>query len=175
MTESYQFSRLTFNASGCNLKQDKMMRKTGLICSIAAFFFLALIAGVSAVQFYQPNRSARLVVTLKAKERYRSKPVVVTVMLTNQALDPLLINSRMLFNKYPLPGEISFQIHGPDNKEYPLVKAIAPFDLRDTDLTVLPPGQTMEQIADLTDLYGVRKRGKYRIQAIYYNSIDLEK
>src|SRR5689334_10275429 len=84
---------------------------------------LGLLAPLPAVQFYRPNREAHLVVVLKSKAHYSaSQPVVVTVMLSNQSTDPLLINSRMLFNKYPANGEISFNIEGPGGKDYPLAK-----------------------------------------------------
>jgi hypothetical protein len=129
----------------------------------------------AATQFYQANRSARLVVSLKARAHYSSKPVIVTVMLSNQSQEPLLINNRMLFNQYPRAGEIAFQIEGPHKAPYPLTKAVMPRDILDTDLTVLPPGQTMEQSADLTDMYALHKRGPYKVQVIYYNNIALEK
>jgi hypothetical protein len=144
---------------------------TASFALLCAFFAAAL----AATQFYQPNRSARLVVALKARDHYRTKPVTVTVMLSNQSQGPLLINNRMLFNQYPHPGELSFQIEGPKHTPYPLVKAVMPHDIKDSDLTVLPSGQTMEQIADLTDMYALYKRGNYKVQVIYYNSIALEK
>ena len=33
----------------------------------------------------------------------------------------------------------------------------------------------MEQTADLTDMYGLRKRGSYKVQVVYYNRVDREK
>jgi len=81
----------------------------------------------------------------------------------------------MLFNHYPLNGELDFVIEDAHKRKYPLRKAIVPRELRDSDLTVLRSGQTMEQVANLTDLYGLSKRGTYRVQVIYYNRADLEK
>ena len=146
-----------------------------LIWALCGFLITGALAAVSAVQFYQANRSARLAVTIKAKDRYATKPVVVTVMVSNQTMEPLLVNGRMLINQYPLPGELALQIQGPGHAEYKLLKAVVPPDIRESDLVKLPPGQTIEQLADLTDLYGVQKHGKYRIQAIYYNGADIEK
>jgi hypothetical protein len=133
-----------------------------------------IIAG-AAVQFYQPNRAARLVVSLKSKARYDKRPVVVTVMLSNQSQEPLLINKRMRFNHYPLDGEIAFVIEGPGGKPFPLLKVVSPREVNDVDLEVLKVGETMEQMADLTDMYGIRKSGKYKVQAIYYNQLDRER
>src|SRR5262245_20266605 len=84
-----------------------------------------LLAPLPAVQFYKPNREAHLFVSLKSKARYAGAPVVVTVMLSNQSTEPVLINSRMLFNNYPANGEIAFNIEGPGGKDYPLVKIIS--------------------------------------------------
>ena len=91
-------------------------------------------------------------------------------------LVPVLINGRMLFNNYPADGEISFAIEGPHDKAYPLLKIISsPHDVKEADLTVLKVGDTLEREADLTDMYGLHKKGTYKVQVIYYNKIDLEK
>jgi hypothetical protein len=127
------------------------------------------------VQFYKPNTAARLVVALKNKAKYRELPVTVTVLVSNQGLEPILVNSRMLFNQYPLEGELSFIIKGPDDKALSLTKAIAPHPLGPEDLTVMGVGDTIERVADLTDMYGMQKHGKYRVQVIYYNRADLSK
>ncbi len=131
---------------------------------------------LATTQFYKPNREARLVVSLKNKAAYKAgEAVIVTVMLSNQSQVPILINGRMLFNRYPNPGEISFNIEGPKKQTYPLLKIISPQEITPTDLIVLQPGETLEREVDLSLMYGVRYRGRYRIQVLYYNSIDLEK
>jgi hypothetical protein len=150
-----------------------MKRRAILICALVSTLFAAAFA---ATQFYKPNREARLVVSLKNKAVYSAgDPILVTVMLSNQSQEPLLINARMLFNRYPLPGEVSFNIQGPREQNYPLLKAIAPQDIRNEDLAILTTGETMERQVDLNEFYGVRKRGKYKVQVVYYNSVDLEK
>jgi hypothetical protein len=129
----------------------------------------------ATVQFYQPNPAARLSIALKSKVRYSRTPVVVTVMVSNQGMEPLLINNRMLFSRYPLPGEIAFNIEGPGRKAYPLVRGVQAREIAETDLVLLGVGETIEREADLTDMYGVGKRGPYRIQVIYYSDADRQK
>jgi len=50
-----------------------------------------------------------------------------------------------------------------------------PTALSEADVSFLGPGETTEQEVDLTDLYGVKKHGKYKVQALYYNNTDLVK
>jgi hypothetical protein len=147
---------------------------------LAGLFILTmgwLSSSLGAMQFYKPNREAHLFVSLKSKARYSARqPVIVTVMISNQSTEPVLINSRMLFNKYPANGEISFNIEGPGSKEFPLLKVVSlPPDVRGDELTVLNAGETMEREADLTDMYGIHKKGTYKVQVIYYNKVDLKK
>ncbi len=129
----------------------------------------------SGVRFYKPNREARLVVTLKNKPLYTSKPIQVGILLSNQSMEPILINKRMRFNEFPRDGEIAFVIEGPQQKPYHLIRAISPRELQDSHLQVLNAGETMEQQADLTDLYGLRKKGHYKVQVLYYNHARLNK
>lgn len=155
----------------------KLMRKNSFILMVgAALLCLLALQAMSDIQFYKPNRGARLIVYLKAKDHYSAwSPVIVTVMLSNQTNSPLLINSRMRTNRYPLDGELSFIIKGPNDKEFKLQKGVTPRDLLDGELSTLTVGETTEQAVDLTALYGVSKRGHYRIQVLYYNRFDLEK
>jgi hypothetical protein len=156
---------------------SKLMRKNGPILIVgAALLCLLLIRNAPAIQFFKPNRGARLIVYLKAKEHFSSwNHVVVTVMLSNQTQGTLLINSRMRTNRYPLDGELSFIVLGPHEKEFKLQKAVTPRDLLDGELSTLRIGETTEQAVDLTELYGVSKHGTYRVQVLYYNRFDLEK
>src|SRR5258708_5013863 len=95
---------------------------------------LAWTVGVGAtpripVGFYKVNRENTLVVTLKSKTLYSGwHPVTVSVLVSNQGLDPVLINGRLLFNSYPQPGELAFVIEGPKGRYYPLKKTITPHD-----------------------------------------------
>jgi len=151
-------------------------RKRAVFFTAPVLLCTALITALAGAQFYKPNREARLAVTLKNKERYIARqPVWVTVMLSNQGREPVLVNSRMLFNQYPLKGEVSFTIEGPKRQTYLLRKMVIPQELRDSDLAVLRAGETRERAVDLSELYDVRKRGKYKVQVLYYNSVDLEK
>lgn len=149
-----------------------MKRQSVLILGLIGM----VASGYAASPFYKPNREAHLVVSLKSKSTYTAgDPIPVTVMLSNQSQDPILINARLLFNRYPQPGEISFTIEGPKKQIYPLLKIVTPQDVSGTDLLILQPGQTMERQVDLSLMYGVRHKGSYRVQTIYYNAVDLEK
>src|SRR5580765_1472152 len=108
----------------------KLMRNKGPIWIIGIAVLCSLaIQSAPAIQFYKPNRGARLIVYLKAKEKYSAwNHVVVTVMLSNQTTSTLLINNRMRPNRYPLDGELSFIIQGPKREEIKLQKAVSPRD-----------------------------------------------
>jgi hypothetical protein len=152
--------------------------KTWIKSSLLIAYLSSGIVATSRIPvgFYKPNRADDLVVLLKNKVRYSGwHSVRVTVLVSNQGLDPVLINGRMLFNRYPEPGEVSFVIEGPHGQYLPLKRVITPRAVSDEELAVLRPGESFEREVDLTDMYGVNKKGPYKIQAIYYNGVDLQK
>jgi len=151
-------------------------KKASILWAAVLVVGLGWVSSYAALQFYQPNRGARLIVYLKAKAKYSAwSHVVVTVMLSNQTTGKLLINNRLRTNRYPLDGELSFIIRGPDGQECAFKKAVSPREILDSEIITLGVGETTEQSVDLTDVYGMSQRGTYRIQVLYYNRTDLDK
>jgi hypothetical protein len=119
------------------------------------------------------KRRIPLEVLLKASNHYRQdRPVEVTVIVTNLFDAPLLMNSRMLVNHPLLKGEVSFRIIGPDGKKVEIQRLITPLSLRDDDFEVLARGQSMQRTVDLSDLFGVKRKGIYKVQISYHNEVD---
>jgi len=119
------------------------------------------------------RRRIPLEVFLKAAGHYRAGgPVDVTVIITNLFDDPLLMNSRMLVNHPLLKGEVSFRIIGPDGKKVEIQRLITPLSLKDDDFEALTRGQSMQRSVDLSDLFGVKQKGIYKIRVSYHNEVD---
>src|SRR5690349_16818756 len=80
-----------------NILKCKPTRKKALILMVLSSLLCLFNLGTAkALQFYKANRGARLIVYLKAKNHYSSwSHVIVTVMLSNQTNNVLLINNRM--------------------------------------------------------------------------------
>ena len=119
------------------------------------------------------RRRIPLEVQLKSAERYPAGgPVGVTIIVTNLFDAPLILNRRMLVNHPLLQGEVSFRIIGPDGKRIHIQRLITPLSLRDQDFVTLYRGQSMQREIDLTDLFGITRKGSYKIQVSYHNEID---
>lgn len=119
------------------------------------------------------HRRIPLDVQLKTSARYSAGgPVEVTIMITNLFEAPLVMNSRMLVNHPLLQGEVSFWIVGPNRKKMEIRRLITPLSLRGQDFIVLARGQSMQRAVDLADLYGIDRKGAYKIQACYHNDVD---
>lgn len=119
------------------------------------------------------RRRLPLEVVLKASEHYAvGAPVEVTVIITNLFDTPLLMNSRMLVNHPRLKGEISFHIIGPDGKKVEIQRLITPLSIRDEDFVTLARGESMQRGVDLSDLYGLKTKGIYKVIVSYHNEVD---
>jgi len=119
------------------------------------------------------KRRIPLEVLIKSATSYAlSDPVEVTIIVTNLFDAPLMMNSRMLVNHARLPGEIAFRIQGPDGKNVNIQRLITPLSVRDQDFITLERGQSMQRTVDLSDLYGLTRKGDYKVQAAYHNEID---
>jgi hypothetical protein len=119
------------------------------------------------------RRRIPLEVQLKSADRYPAGgPVEVTIIVTNLFDAPLVMNSRMLVNHPLLQGEISFRIIGPNGKKIEIQRFITPLTLRDQDFVTLARGQSMQRAVDLADLYGVSRKGVYKLQVFYHNEVD---
>jgi len=119
------------------------------------------------------KRRIPLEVLLKASGHYRAGgPVEVTIIVTNLFDAPLLMNSRMMVNHPLLKGEVSFRIIGPDGGKVEIQRLITPLSLKEDDFEALARGQSMQRAVDLSDLFGVTRKGIYKVQVSYHNEID---
>jgi len=99
-------------------------------------------------------------------------PIDVTITLTNLFDAPLILNSRMLVNHPLLPGEVYFQIVGPDGNRLEVQHLATPRPVQEEDFVVLQRGHSIQRTLDLADLYGVKKKGVYRLRVCYHNEIN---
>jgi len=119
------------------------------------------------------RRRIPLEVQLKVANHYKAgRPIEVTILVTNLFEATLMMNSRMLVNHPLLQGEVSFRIRGPDGKKIEIQRLITPLSLRDEDFVLLDRGQSIQRSVDLSDLYGITRKGVYRVQVSYHNEID---
>jgi hypothetical protein len=119
------------------------------------------------------KRHIPLDVMLKASDHYTSgRPVIVTVLITNLFDLPVLLNSRMLVNHPLLQGEVSFYIIDPSGQRQEIKRLITPLSVRDNDFVILNRGQSIQRSVDLADLYGIDKKGHYKLLVSYHNEVD---
>ena len=119
------------------------------------------------------KRRIPLEVLLKAGAHYQAGgPVDVTIIITNLFDAPLLMNGRMLVNHPLLQGELSFRIMDPQGKRIDIQRLITPLMTRDQDIVTLDRGQSMQRSVDLADLFGITRKGIYKVQVSYHNDID---
>ena len=110
---------------------------------------------------------------IKARSRYQlSEPLAVTITVTNLFDAPLLVNSRLLVNHRLLPGELSFSVVDPEGKRCEFQRLVSPFSLADDDFLLLARGMSVQRTVDLADFFTMRKKGIYKVQVSYRNSID---
>jgi len=119
------------------------------------------------------KRRIPIEVQLKSGDKYRARgPVGVTVIITNLFDAPLIMNSRMLVNHPLLQGEVSFRIIGPDGQEIDIERLITPLSVREQDFITLHRGESIQRAVDLTDLFGIHRKGVYKIEVSYHNDVD---
>ncbi len=119
------------------------------------------------------QRRIPLEVLLKTSNHYDAAgPVEVTIIITNLFDAPLVMNSRMLVNHPLLQGELSFRIIGPDGKKIDIQRLITPLSIRDHDFVTLARGQSMQRDVDLADLFGISRKGLYKVRVCYHNDVD---
>lgn len=119
------------------------------------------------------RRKIPIEVALKAPEEMdASEPVVVTIMVTNLFPEPLLMNKRMLVNHPRLRGEIAFRITAPNGTICEFTRRVTPLAIRNEDFVVLERGMSIQRSVDLSDLYALTWKGRYKIEAVYRNDID---
>ena len=110
---------------------------------------------------------------IQASDSYvASGPVNVTVIITNLFDKPLVMNSRMLDNHPLLQGELSFRIEDSGGKKVEIQRLITPLSVRDQDFVTLNRGESMQRSVDLADLFGMSRKGTYKIQVSYHNEVD---
>jgi len=163
-------------------------RRAFLIC----FFVIPNLHGQEAVDAMlssgrQADPTAKTLSELRAAERRRiplevflkssaqysaGGPIVVTVIITNLFDNPLLMNSRMLVNHPLLQGELSFRIMDPSGQKVEIQRLITPLSIRDEDFVTLTRGQSMQRTVDLADLFGLIRKGVYKMQVSYHNEVD---
>ena len=61
---------------------------------------------------------------------------------------------------------------GPDGKRVEIQRLITPLSVRDQDFVLLERGQSMQRSVDLADLYGISRKGLYKVQVSYHNEVD---
>ena len=166
-----------------------MMRRSTLLFT---FLVLPSLAGSAAIDPLlstgrTPDPTAKTLSEIRAAEKrliplevlLKSAPrhpaggsVEVTVIISNLFDAPLLMNSRMLVNHPRLQGEIAFRVIGPDGQMVEFQRLITPLSLRDEDFVLLSRGESMQRTVDLADLFGIHRKGIYKVQACYHNDVD---
>jgi hypothetical protein len=105
-------------------------------------------------------------------EYSRNDGVEVTVIITNLFDQALLLNRRLLVNHPKLSGEVSFRIADADGNRYEIQRLVTPMKVGDDDFILLPKGQSVQRTVDLSDIYGLQRKGVYKLQAYYHNNVD---
>ncbi len=119
------------------------------------------------------RRKIPLEVYLKASPKYDVHgPIEITVILTNLFSTPLLLNSRMLVNHERLQGELSFRVTGPDGQRVDIRSLVTPLSIRDEDFVILERGESIQRTLDLSDTFGIKRKGIYQIRVCYHNEVD---
>ena len=110
------------------------------------------------------------------RETFQSGDAIpVTLVLTNQGHESLLVNSRMAPNHPHAPDpqrDIVFVITAPSGQEMPLNKFINVHAPKEDDFVVLAVGETAERTIYLEQILSFVETGEYSIQAIYQNATD---
>lgn len=104
-----------------------------------------------------------------ASTQLAEAPIKATVEIKNLSGKPLLVNRRLLLNHRISEGELFFDIENQSGSKYDLQALIDPRDLGPDDFVLLPADQALMKTIDLTDRYGIRKRGHYRLIVTYRN------
>lgn len=119
------------------------------------------------------RRRIPLEVYLKASPRSRAgDSVEVTIIVTNLFPNALLFNSRMLVNHPRLQGEIAFKILDAAGNPLEIQTLVTPLTIRQDDFVMLSRGESVQRTVDLADIFGMRQRGSYKVQAYYHNDVD---
>lgn len=119
------------------------------------------------------RRRIPLEVYLKASgQEHAGDPVEVTVIITNLFPATLLLNSRMLVNHPKLQGEIAFRILNAAGQPLEIQTLVTPLTIREDDFVMLSRGESIQRTVDLKDIYGMRRKGAYKVQAYYHNDVD---
>jgi hypothetical protein len=158
-----------------------------IVCAMTAQPIQAIEGNLGIPEGRQPNASAQSISEIRASERRRipldvmlrtsnhyvaGRPVIVTVVVTNLFDDPLILNSRMLVNHPRLQGEVSFYIVNSTGQKQEIKRLITPLSVRDSDFITLTRGESIQRSVDLADLYGIAKKGQYKLYASYHNEMD---
>ena len=118
-----------------------------------------------------------LILTLEFdRETFQSADAIpVTLVLTNQGHERLLVNRRMAPNHPHAPDsqrDIVFVITAPSGQEMQLNKFINVRTPKEDDFLVLEAGETVERTIYLEQILSFVEIGEYSIQAIYQNATD---
>lgn len=120
------------------------------------------------------QRRIPLEAALKARARYPlGAALPVTLTITNLFDPPLLMNSRLLVNHRKLQGEISFSVTDPEGKRCEFQRLISPLTVTNEDFVLLARGMSIQRTVDLADFFNMRKKGIYKVQAIYHNDMNV--
>lgn len=100
----------------------------------------------------------------------KGQPVVARLSLTNPGPQSLLVNGRLLVNHpAPSPNEVTLRILNPAGHRLPFLWKVRAGEPLPRHFVELPAGQSLDRQIDLSECYGIREPGIYRIQAVYTN------
>jgi len=113
-------------------------------------------------------------ISLPKQDFALGEQVPLTMTLQNASTTALTVNRRLAVNDKNAPRrlhEVSIFILAPSGEE-----AAFDWDLRiglprSEDFSTLAPGDSVQRMADLTDLYILDQRGEYLVFAIYENTV----
>jgi len=112
------------------------------------------------------------------KSTYRlGSTIPVSVSLKNTGDINLLINSRMAVNFLGAPEslrDITFNITDPVGKTVPFTARVNTRSLTAKDIAILSPGELINKLYNLDELYDISSIGSYEISVTYQNTTTID-
>jgi len=100
---------------------------------------------------------------------YDEPGLVAEVSLVNESTTDLVVNGRLTVSRPGGPGELSFEITGPDGATVPFGARVNIGTPLADDFVRLPPGDAACASIDLRDYFAMHEPGHYRIRVTYEN------
>jgi len=103
--------------------------------------------------------------------------IPVSVSLKNTGDINLLINSRMAVNFLGAPEslrDITFNITDPLGKIVPFTARVNTRSLTAKDIAILSPGEMIDKIYNIDELYDISNVGSYEISVTYQNTTAID-